>query len=665
MRWGTAIAKALCAACICAAAPGAAGQDADYTARGAGRSAAPADSLAGPEAAPDTVKVTIARPGSAEAAGDTVYAREIPEAPVLVPRVKIPVRVQVETSAYKSLWELLALRPELRWNGGSGSLGGVEALSIRGRLMRHPALMYGGFPLGVDLNTVAPANVDSAWIMAGIPLHEEVLMNGAEGVDVSSSACGGGPREGYVFLSRGELADRFSELNYRQCGDTWRFRLNLAGAAYPRVASYEAYTRDGGTIAIDRGFRSGLSLGLRATRFRSRLIRYTGVKTKTRLESIDLKAGAGARRDLAWRARAFYLGSRYSYMDVGPQSGDEIWSAGCALDVWPGGTDGGHRVSLGLRRESLERSIMPFPIPEELLGYGSPDQGTRRSFDASGAYSIEIVRGESRFTGLVRADRKELFGWSPTFAAGVRRALGSWGAASLEGQRSSFMPGFLEIYGPRDETARPTWYMARGVDPETEWSMSLSLSGTRGRWTGRLAGFGALRDHILAPPPEWLGLNGETTPVITTPIEDAGSGSTVGAWVRVEWATGPGLALGGAYSAQRGRVEERATPFQPSHKLEAWARGERSYFGGDLKVGVVLRGFFYSPQATYLESELASFGAADATGYVSLSDMVFYYQIKNLETRPRPSAVLDLQSGRYLLQPGPEVRLGLVWYLPG
>jgi hypothetical protein len=618
-------------------------------------------------AAPDTAGLAPAQVGSTGAAADTIWAREIPAAPAApaaVP-VELPVRVQVERAAYKSPWELLALLPEVRWNGGSGALGGFEAMSIRGRLMRHPGLIYSGFPLGPDLNAVSTANLDSAWVLAGIPLYEEVLMNGAEGVDASSDACSGGPKETYVSLSKGELASRFGALNYKSCGQTWRLRLNLAGASYGRAASYEAYTRDGGTVSARRVFPAGLSLAFRAARFKSRLIRYTGNKEKTRLTSIDLSAEKEGRLETAWRARTFFLGNEYSYMDVGPQSGDDIWSAGCAVDVWPGGTDRAHRLSIGLRRESLDRSIRPFAIPEELEAYGLPEQGARHSVDASGAYAVTLVRGESRFTGLARVDRKGLFGWSPTFAAGLTKAVGSRGRASVEGHRSSFTPGFLEIYGPRDETAGPTWYMARDLNAETEWGVSGKLEGTRGRWTASIAGFGAVRDHVLAPPPEWLGLNGNNLPAITVPVEDAGSGSAMGASASMRWVSGSRLALGGAYAVQRSRVEGEPAPFQPAHKAQLWVRGERPYFGGDMKLGVVLRGCFYSAQPTYLESELPSFGAADATGYLSISDLVFYYQIKNLETRPRPSAILDLESGRYLLQPGPEVRFGLAWYLPG
>jgi hypothetical protein len=667
MRWGTVVAIGMCVACGCAAAPRvAAEREAGLPGLQQDVRGARADSLPPPAAAAqDTAGLLPSRADSAGAARDTVWAADVPVVPPGPVAGPLPLRFQVQMAAYKSPWELLALLPEVRWAGGSGALGGVEACSIRGRLMRRPGLLYDGVPLGPDLNTVGTANLDSVSIMAGVPLHSEVLMNGADGVEAVSDACAGGPQEVYVSLSKGEIGSKFNALNYKRCAEAWRFRLNLAGASYGRAASYEAYTRDGGDLSAERDFGSGLSAGLRVVRFRSKLIRYTGNKTKTRLTAVELTARKEERREAAWGARTYFVGSEYSYMDVGPQSEDDIWSAGCAVDLWPMGSDGAHRLSLGLRRESLERSIRPFVVPAELEAYGVPDQGTRRSVDASGAYVLTLARGESRLTGLARVDRKDLFGWSPTFAVSLRRALGSWGSAVVEGQRSSFMPDFLEIYAPRDETAGPSWYMARATSAETEWSACGRLEGARGRWTGSVAGFGARREHVLAPPAEWLGLNGEAVPAIAPPVEDAGSGSAIGATALVRWDCGSALAMGGAYSVQRSRVEGEPAPFQPAQKGELWVRGERPYFGGDMKLGVVLRGWVYSAQPTYLESELPSFGAADATGYLSISDVVFYYQIKNLETRPRPSPILDLESGRYLLQPGPEVRFGLVWYLPG
>jgi hypothetical protein len=595
--------------------------------------------------------------------GDTSQAGGGPggaEAPV-----ERPVREEAEMAAYKTLWELLALQPEVRWNGGSGALGGVEAMSINGRLMRHPALVYGGVPLGPDLNTVALPNLDDAGILAGFPLYEDVVMNGAEGVRASSSLCGERPKESVLSLSKGDFGSRLGAFNYKECGESWRFRLNLAGASYGGAASYDAYRRDGGSVALEHDLGPGLSAGLQVSKFKSKVIRYTGGKTKTRLGAVGLSAAKAGRQEAAWRARAYYTGNEYSYIDVGPQSEDDIHDFGCAVDFWPGGTDGGQRVSLGLRKESLDRSVRPFDVSEELQQYGTPDQGAQRSLDAAGAYEISLQRGGSRYTGLARVDRKKLFGWSPTFAAGFRRGLGSWGNAAVMGRMASFEPDFFEIYAPRDETSRPSWYMAGDLDSEREWGVSGTLGMTGGRWTASVAGFAALRRHVLAPPPEWLGLGGDGTPALTTPVEDAGNGSASGVSASVEWAGGPGFALGGAYSAQRSRVEGAPAPFQPSHKVQIWVRGERVYFDGDMKVGVVLRGVLYSSQTTYIEADLPSYGTGDALGYLSISDVVFFYQIKNLETRPRPSAVLDLQSGSYLLQPGPEIRFGLVWYLPG
>jgi hypothetical protein len=94
-------------------------------------------------------------------------------------------------------------------------------------------------------------------------------------------------------------------------------------------------------------------------------------------------------------------------------------------------------------------------------------------------------------------------------------------------------------------------------------------------------------------------------------------------------------------------------------------KGEAEYFSGDLTLGVVLRGFYYSGQTTPTDDELPSFGVGEALGYAEIADVVFFYQIKNLETRERPSPVLDIATGEYLPQPGAEVRMGLVWYLPG
>ena len=84
-----------------------------------------------------------------------------------------------------------------------------------------------------------------------------------------------------------------------------------------------------------------------------------------------------------------------------------------------------------------------------------------------------------------------------------------------------------------------------------------------------------------------------------------------------------------------------------------------------MKVGIVLRGTIYSSQETLLDFDFPSYGLADALGYASISDIVFFYQLKNLETVSRPGPVLDVVTQEYFLQPEPEVRFGLVWYLPG
>jgi hypothetical protein len=84
-----------------------------------------------------------------------------------------------------------------------------------------------------------------------------------------------------------------------------------------------------------------------------------------------------------------------------------------------------------------------------------------------------------------------------------------------------------------------------------------------------------------------------------------------------------------------------------------------------MKIGIVLRGTLYSSQGTLLDFDFPSYGLADALGYVTVSDIAFFYQLKNLETVSRPGPVLDVVTQEYFLQPEPEVRFGLVWYLPG
>ena len=227
------------------------------------------------------------------------------------------------------------------------------------------------------------------------------------------------------------------------------------------------------------------------------------------------------------------------------------------------------------------------------------------------------------------------------------------------------MPRFLDIYAPRDETARPTWFFASEMEPETEWSLSARWNLTEGAWNVSAGGFGSLKEHVLAPTADWLGLNGGQLPVVAAPVEDLGDGSAAGLWTAVSRSWGRSLRIGGSYSALRSRAGGEPVPFIPGHKAGLWIWGERSYFGDDMKVGIVLRGVLYSSQATLLDFEFPSYGLADALGYVTVSDIAFFYQLKNLETRSRPSAVLDVTAGEYFLQPEPEVRFGLVWYLPG
>jgi hypothetical protein len=207
--------------------------------------------------------------------------------------------------------------------------------------------------------------------------------------------------------------------------------------------------------------------------------------------------------------------------------------------------------------------------------------------------------------------------------------------------------------------------MVEEMDPETGWEVAGSLSWASGGWTISGGGFGALREHVLLPSSEALGFQTGFAPALTSPVEDSGDGSALGLWGSCAWAPSPWFGVGGWFSAQRGRAGGFELPFQPARYAGLWLKGERKYFSDDLTVGVVLRGRYYSARETPTREELPSYGVGEAMGYASISDMVFFYQIKNLETRERPSPILDRPTGDYLLQPGAEVRVGLVWYLPG
>lgn len=578
---------------------------------------------------------------------------------------QLPPGLEAERATYKSLWELLSTIPNLRWTG-SGALGGVEAISLRGRAMRRASVIADGGPSGPDMNMATPSLVDSVSLLSGISMLEEVLTDGADAVEVFTGTRAGESQEGFLSVSRGDFLSRYNTFSFSRRSRSYWFGLRLAGASFGGAASYSSYTRDGGAFGGEYRLGSGLTLGVQGWKFRSKLIRYTADKTKTKVNSLMLSAANKVEGEITWQARTYFLGNDFSYSENGPDVEDELATIGTAIDFWPGGTGGRHRLSLGLRRETLERTIGPFVVPEELDIDGPPDEGGGSSVDASVVYSLGLWKGdESQARGVVRMDRKELFGWEPSWAAWATRYLGSLGQVEIQGGRSAYMPGFSEIYAPRDETARPTWYMASNIQPEAEWNVSASWKLATGAWTMSAGGFGAIRDHVLAPSTEWLGLNREPLPAVTSPLEDLGDGSATGFWGSVDWELDSWFKVGGWYSALRTRAGGDRLPFEPSHKAGLWIWGERKYFGDDMRVGLLLRGLFHSTQATNQDTELPSYGLGEAMGYVTVSDVVFFYQLKNLETRPRPSMILDVTAGEYLLQPGPEVRFGLVWYLPG
>lgn len=654
MRGGTAFAIAMCAAWGSAVTLAAARPETAVA-------AASSDSVFA-ETGADTVFFSPSEYDSASALGDSLGVFDLGFWGS--PRAVRPSHRGAELAAQKSLWELLAGVPEVRWSGGSGAMGGLEAIHLRGRYMRRATLMADGAPMGPDLNAATPAVLDSFTVLDGILPHQDVLLDGAEAVEVHYDKRGAESREGHLSLGRGDFQSRFSSIAYKGWNPSWWFGLDFSGASFGRAASYDSYIRDGG------GFGGGLRLGsdaklsVRARRFKSKVVRYAGDKTKSSLGSLLVSGESSSAQTASWRARAYYLGGRYEYFENGPQLEDDVWSVGGGFDYWPAGTEGAHRLSLGFRRESIERSVGPFLIPEGFEIYGPPDEGARRSSDLSLAYTTGMGSGGARVTALVRVDHKSLFGWRPTLQSQLRTELGSWGKLVVSGGRSSYMPGFLEIYAPRDETARPTWYMASDLDPETEWSLSTRLALGMGRWTAAVGAYGVLRDHVLAPPSEWLGLNRGSVPIVALPVEDFGEGSGAGAWISMRRAVGSWLDAGGLYSVQRVRVGGVTAPFQPQHKAGLWVQGEVGFFENDMRLGVLLKGCFYSSQQTHLDFELPSYGVGEGMAYVAIADITFFYQLKNLETRARPSRILDAEAGEYLLQPGPEVRMGLVWYLP-
>lgn len=650
MRGGMGLALLLCAASICAGATDAYGAE----------EAADSLTTTPPQ---DTVfsHPVVDTLGEEEQGGIS-----IPRG-VLWPGVS-PRRTQgrtAELATYKSLWEMLAASPQIRWMG-SGCLGGLESISIQGSAMRRTGALADGLCEGPDFNMFAPTGVDSVRMVSGMSQVEEVALDGAPAVEVFGWTRAGERQEGYLSLSRGFFMSRFSSFSFTRSERSYWFGLKLDGASFGRAASYEAYNRDGGLLGGSYLTGSGLKMGIRARKFRSRAIRYTGDKTKSAVESVMLSAGLRSDDRFSWRLRTYYGADEYEYFENGPDVEDDLWSLGTAVELWPWGVDGAHRVSVGVRRENLERSVGAYIVPEDLVDLGAPDEGSRRSVNASAVYSLRLWKTEKNYArAAIRMDHKEMFGWEPSGYLQMGKTLGTAGEVSVSGGRTAYMPSFVDIYAPRDETARPTWFFASDMEPETQWIVSALWRAGAGGWTASAGAFASTKDHVLAPPVDWLGFNRGQAPVVASPLADLGDGSSVGAWAAAgrSWKGWVGADV--SYSALRSRAGGKAVPFTPDHKvgLSVWA--EREYFRGDMKVGIVLRGAAYSSQETPLDFDLPSYGLADALGYVSLSDVVFFYQLKNLETTPRPSAVLDAAAGEYFLQPEPEVRLGLVWYLPG
>jgi hypothetical protein len=569
-----------------------------------------------------------------------------------------------EMAADKSPWEMLSLSPESRWTG-SGSLGGTEAISVRGGAMRRSSAMADECPAGPDLNMFSPAHLDSVAVVSGLRALEEVAADGTS-FEFFTATRAGQRQEGHLSLSRGFFLSRFNTFSFTRSDRSYWFGLKLDGASYGRASSYEAYTRDGGSLGAAYHGGAGVTLGMRGRKFRSKSIRYTGDKTKSNVESLLLSGRGGGGGEPSWRGRVYYSSDEYTYTGVGPGVEDEIRCIGGALDFWPSGDGGAHRLSLGVRRESLQRSVVEFAVPPGLEQYGFPDEGSERSVDAAAAYSVALWSAESHYArAAVRLDHKDLFGWAPSGAIEVGRGLGTAGELKLECGRFTYMPRFVDIYAPRDEAARPSWFFAPELDPQGEWRVSAKWSASDEKWEVSAGGFGAWKEHVLAPTAEWLGFNKSQSIVPVAPVEDLGDGSAAGVWAAVRRFLGHSTELGASYSALRSRAGGSPVPFTPEQEARLWAKAERSFFGGDMKVGLVVRGTLYSSQATLLDFEFPSYGVADALGYVTVSDVAFFYQLKNLETRSRPSPVLDAAAGEYFFMPEPEVRFGLVWYLPG
>jgi hypothetical protein len=570
-----------------------------------------------------------------------------------------------ERATHKSLWEMVPFTPESRWTG-SGALGGVEPLSLKGNSMRRAGAVADGVPGGPDFNMFSPVNVDSVSTLSGLSKLEEVVLDGADGVEVVTGTRANESQEGHLSLGRGFFLSRFNSFHFTRARRSYWFGVRMDGASYGRAASYEAYQRDGGSFGGAYRHGSGLSFGMRARWFSSRSTRYTGDKTKSGVFSFLFSTDRYREGGPSWKARVYYSGDEYKYLENGPEVEDDLWALGGALDLWPGGRGGAHRLSAGIRRENLQRSVADFIVPAELAGYGLPDEGSQRSVDASAVYSVRFWRSEKTCAkGAVRVDHKDLFGWEPSWALKLGRSLGAAGELAVEGGRFSFTPRFVDVYAPRDEAARPPWFFVSEMDAESEWMLSATWSLRSGAWEVSAGGFGASREHVLAPPAEWLGFNITPSPVPVEPVEDLGDGSAVGVWAAAGRRLGRYVRVGGSYSAIRSRAGGSAVPFTPEHKGGAWVLAEKSYFGDDMKVGIVLRGTLYSSQPTHLDFDLPSYGLADALGYVAISDITFFYQLKNLETKARGSSVLDAAAREYFFQPEPEVRFGLVWYLPG
>jgi hypothetical protein len=603
------------------------------------------------------------RPGTAEPALEDTTGVEPSGVVATEEQRPVPARA-AELGAYKSMWERMDLVPQVR-RLSSGSMGGVEALGLRGRPFRRISTFTAGMPCGPDLNSLTPSLIDTVEILSLMRAQEEPLGDGGDVLCARSRKLGLEESTGLLFLGKGDFASSFNTFSFGRRAGPWSFGVDLAGRSFGRAASYEGYSSD--LVDFTGGYLTsqGIDLAVRARKFRSDLRRYTSDRTKTLARELSVRAGRTGETGPAWQALAYYAGNDYTYKDNGPELEDDIATYGISLDVRPLGTDGGHRASIALRRDALERSYKNLLLPEGEV-YQPPDDGRQQSNDLTGIYQAELASiGCVRVKGLARIDHKKLFGWTPSWTVGLVGSGCSFGDFRLEGGRTAFSPNLLEIYSPRDEAPRPTWFMADRMDPETGWEISGSLKWAVNRWSFSLGGYGALREHALAPSGGALGFVRGFSPVLVSPLEDLGDGSVGGLWGSCAWSPTREFAAGAWYSGQRARAGGEAVPFQAAHATALWVKGERKYFSNDLTLGVVLRGFYYSSQETPTHDVLPSYGVGEALGYAEIADVVFFYQIRNLETRQRPSPVLDLSSGKYLPQPGAEVRMGLVWYLPG